>query len=167
MHWKSSFLLHFEAALKISEPAEAHKQINTTVNQMQQHPSLPSSIQFQKGKAKKTNPFLFAFPPERTVFTFRLFRGVGKELRLWQVDCPVKSWLRVLSVNECQALSATFLLGLNGVTYSHFHKSFSSFYIAETDKITHISSSILSFCTKGRKEDVCRRSINPGCSCSD
>ena len=29
----------------------------------------------------------------------------GKELRLWQVDCPVKSWLRVLSVNECQALS--------------------------------------------------------------
>ena len=23
MHWKSSFLLHFEAALKISEPAEA------------------------------------------------------------------------------------------------------------------------------------------------
>ena len=97
---------------------------------------------------------------------FKAKKGVGKELRLWQVDCPVKSWLRVLSVNECQALSATFLLGLNGVTYSHFHKSFSSFY-CRTDKITHLSSSILSFCTKGRKEDVCRRSINPGCSCSD
>ena len=140
MHWKSSFLLHSEeAALKISEPAAEAKAQTNQYNCKSN--AVASSFFFNsisERQSKKTNPFLFAFPPERTVFTFRLFRGVGKELRLWQVDCPVKSWLRVLSVNECQALSATFLLGLNGVTYSHFHKSFSSFYCRNRQNHTFI-----------------------------
>ena len=108
MHWKSSFLLHSEeAALKISEPAaEAKAQTNQYNCKSNAVASFSFFNSISERQSKKTNPFLFAFPPERTVFTFRLFRGVGKELRLWQVDCPVKSWLRVLSVNECQALSA-------------------------------------------------------------
>ena len=64
MHWKSSFLLHSEeAALKISEPAEEAKaqtnQYNCKSNAVA---SSASSIQFQKGKAKKQIHFCLHFP---------------------------------------------------------------------------------------------------------
>ena len=99
MHWKSSF-----SSTQQQESSKRFEdfKINTTVNQMQQqqHPSVRSSIQFLKDRRSKqknkSNFCLCIFAKkERKGISSKGFENVVKkgELRLWQVDCPVKSWV--------------------------------------------------------------------------
>ena len=61
MHWKSSFLLHFEAALKISEPAEAQtNQYNCKSNAVASSFAFFNSIS-EGSKAKKQIHFCLHF----------------------------------------------------------------------------------------------------------